>query len=205
MNIEFDLPKGATRIWDLEVPIIANKNVTQVYITDSIDEPQVYNEFCYLLATASPAETFHIHLNTPGGMIDSAFMIIDAIRNTKAKTVAHLSGTVASAGTIIALSCDDLVVADHTSFMIHNYSGGMMGKGHEMKARQEFIDNSLQVAFKDIYSNFLSTKEMQDVINGKDMWMGKTEVLTRFKGTYHEKATDTSGIVKTRGRPKKEV
>ena len=204
MNVEFDLPREATRIWDLDVPIVTNKNITEVYITDSIDEPAVYNELCYLLKTASPAETFNIHINTPGGIIDSAFMIIDALRTTKAKTVAHLSGTVASAGTIISLSCDNLDVARHTSFMIHNYSGGMVGKGHEMKARQEFVDASLQEAFKDIYIGFLSDTEMQEVIDGKDMWMGKDEVVSRFKGTYHTKGEDTETPKKRgRGRPKK--
>jgi len=191
MNIDFALPKEVTRIWDLDVPILVNKNITEVYLTDGIEEPSMYNELCYLLKNASKAETFHIHLNTPGGIIDSAFMIISAIKSSQANTVAHLSGTVASAGTVIALACDDLVVANHTSFMIHNYSGGMMGKGHEMKARQEFVDASLSEAFRDIYLGFLSGDEMQEVIDGKDMWMGKDEVLSRFKGTYHQKATST--------------
>jgi len=28
---------------------------------------------------------------------------------------------------------------------------------------------------------------MQEVIDGKDMWMGKAEVLSRFKGTFSSK------------------
>jgi ATP-dependent protease ClpP protease subunit len=113
-------------------------------------------------------------------MIDSAVMIIDAIRASKAKVTAYLSGTVASAGTIIALACDNVVIADHTSFMIHNYSGGLAGKGHEMKARQLFIDTSLNKAFASFYNGFLTEAEMTEVINGKDMWMGKDEVVERW-------------------------
>ena len=167
--------------WDRLVPIINQKNITHVYITDSISEPHAYNELCSLLTDASEAETFVFHLNTPGGIIDTAFMVIDAMKNSKAKTVAHLTGTVASAGTMIALVCDELIVADHTAFMIHNYSGGVSGKGHEMKLQQQFIDKSLNEAFNDIYLGFLTEDEIAEVIDGKDMWMDKNEVLTRFK------------------------
>lgn len=54
-------------------------------------------------------------------------------------------------------------------------------KGHELKARQEFIDNSLESAFCDIYLGFLSNDEIREIIDGKDIWMGKDEILKRFK------------------------
>ena len=168
------------RVWDLEVPIIQNRTHTDAYILDGIDEPALYNELCHLLRVAERGDTFTLHLNTPGGMIDSAFMIVDAIKASKAKVTAYLTGTVASAGTLITMACDAIVVGDHTAFMIHNYSAGAHGKGHEMKARQEFIDKSLNDAFTSFYTGFLTNQEMKDVIDGKDMWMGKDEVLTRW-------------------------
>ena len=128
-SVQFELPKEVTRVWDLECPIVVNKNRIDAYITDEIMEPAVFNELTFLLSTASNAETFYLHLNTPGGIIDSAFHIVDAIENSQARVVAMLTGTVASAGRIIALACDDLVVANHTAWMSHNYSGGSYGKG----------------------------------------------------------------------------
>ncbi len=49
-----------------------------------------------------------------------------------------------------------------------------------MKARQEFVDNSLNIAFTSFYTGFLTDVEMKHVIDGKDMWMGKDEVLQRW-------------------------
>ena len=49
-----------------------------------------------------------------------------------------------------------------------------------MKARKEFIDSSLKAAFESFYQGFLTEKEMKDVIDGKDMWMGKDEVIERW-------------------------
>lgn len=181
-EISFELPRDATRIWDLDVPIVNNTETKtiNVYLTGAIDEPFHYNEFCYLLGNADKDTTVNVFLNTPGGIIDSAFMIANAIKSSKAKVVGHLSGTVASAGTLISMACDELNLTPHLSFMIHNYSGGMAGKGHEMKARQKFTDDHLNAAFKSFYSGFLSEDEMDKVIEGTDLWMDTEEVTDRW-------------------------
>lgn len=182
MESLFELPRKATRIWDLHVPIIVDKenNTITAFVTDVIEDPHSYNELCYLLSTASADITAHLIINTPGGIIDSAFMIANAIVDSSAKVVGHLTGTVASAGTLISMVCDELIVSPHTSFMVHNYSGGMTGKGHEMKARQKFTDEHLNTAFRFFYSGFLKEDEMNSVIEGTDLWMGSDEVTERW-------------------------
>jgi ATP-dependent protease ClpP protease subunit len=180
--------------YDHEVPIVREGTNIHMYIMNHIKEPFFYVEMCHRLQHATPYETCHIHLNTPGGVVDSAFMIIDAIRNCKGTTVCHLTGSVASAGTIIALSCQELVVAPFTSWMTHNYSGQVGGKGHEIKARQEFIDKNLTASFKELHQGFYTKSEIQDIINGKDFWLDHDEIKARWADKQF--STDTS-------RPKK--
>lgn len=177
-----ELPKKKTQVWDNYVPILKSKDgkTIHVYLTDTIDVPATYNEMCFELLNASKGTQVNLHINNGGGVIDSAFMIIDAITKSKAKVTAILSGTVASAATVITLACDAIDVVDHTSFMIHNYSSGTQGKGHEMKAYMDFNDSELNNAFRTIYGGFLTSDEMEAVIAGKDMWMGKVEVLERW-------------------------
>lgn len=181
-GVIFELPRNATRVWDLAVPIVVDKEERniKIYIRDTVDEPYNYNEMCYLLAVARKGTTVELFLNTPGGIIDTAFMLADAIKDSKAKVIGHLAGTVASAGTILAMVCDEITVAPHLSFMIHNYSGGMQGKGNELKARQQFVDAQLNEAFKTFYSGFLTEDEMERVIEGTDLWMGTDEVTERW-------------------------
>jgi ATP-dependent Clp protease, protease subunit len=178
----FELTKEPTRIWELAVPVAVDKesNVINAYLTNAIEEPQLYNELCYLLSTATKATTVILHINTPGGIIDSAFMIANAIKDSEATVIGRLTGTVASAGTIISMACDHLDITPHLSFMIHNYSGGMAGKGHEMKARQKFTDDHLNHAFTYFYSGFLTEEEMEKVIEGTDLWMDTNEVKERW-------------------------
>ena len=198
--------KAPLRIWDIYVPIVTSKNVSHVYITEPIDEPSYYNELCFLLDNATEQDTINIHINTPGGIIDSAVMIINSIKNSKANVVGHLAGTVASAGTMIALSCNSLKVANHTTFMIHNYSSsGGRGKGHELKAMQAFVDANLNSTFTATYGGFLTPKEIREVIDGKDLWMGKDEVLSRFASKLETTLNSPSQeqvTPKRRGRPK---
>ena len=177
-----ELPKKKTQVWDNYVPIVKSKagSIIHVYLTDQIDVPASYNELCFELLSAKAGTSVKLHINNGGGIIDSAFMIIDAIKQSKATITAVLSGTVASAATVITLACDNIEVIDYTSFMIHNYSAGTQGKGHEMKAYMDFNNSELNSAFRTIYGGFLTDAEMEAVIDGKDMWMGKDEVLSRW-------------------------
>ena len=49
-----------------------------------------------------------------------------------------------------------------------------------MKAHQEFVDKNLNNAFTDYYGGFLTTQEIESVIDGKDLWLGKEEVDRRW-------------------------
>lgn len=194
-TFQIDIPKDATRVWELEVPVLVSKEDKRLeaYLTDSIGPPALYNELCHYLKEATAEWEVVLHINTGGGILDSAFMIRDAISKSKAAVVAYLTGTVASAGTIIALSCDELEVSDHLSFMIHNYSGGMQGKGHEMKARQKFSDDQLEAAFADVYAGFLTDAERDRVIEGTDLWMDEHEVMERWTTRRYYLLTDMEG------------
>ena len=207
MNIDDIFATPKTTVFDNYVPMITNKHTTTVYLTDVIEAPSLYNELCYKLDNASPAEEFFIYINTPGGILDAAIMLVSSIKNTAANTTARLSGTVASAGTIIALACRNVEIADHTAFMIHNYSGGLFGKGHELKAHQEFVDANLNKSFSSFYEGFLTPAEIKRVIDGKDYWMNKDEVLSKKKkkNGYSEEAILDLPKAHRRGRPRKDA
>jgi ATP-dependent protease ClpP protease subunit len=180
MDIILEPEKTKDSIWEDYVPIIESGKTYKVFLTDIIEAPSAYNQLVYLLQTAEHYHTIELYLNNGGGVIDSAFYIRDAILNTDAHVVAYLSGTVASAATIIALSCDAVVCSKYLSFMIHNYSTGASGKGHEIKAYQNFTDRELNKAFREIYNGFLTDDEMTKIIDGADMWLSTSEVEHRL-------------------------
>ena len=183
--MEIDLEKlfGSKKktVWDKVVPIVRNKKGYHCYLASEVAEPQCYNELCMLLENATAFDTIVLHINTPGGHLDSAFKILAGLKNTKAKTRAVLTGTVASAGTIISLACDELQCEPYTHFMIHNYSTGTQGKGHEIMEYINFTDKNLRKTFKEIYGGFLTPQEITAVIKGKDMWLETEDVISRWE------------------------
>jgi len=122
-DVEKSLRKGnSSSAWDEYTPIVSEGNCHFVYLTGNIEEPYDYSKLCHMLYSANEYDEFKIVINSLGGILDSAFMIVDAIKNSKAKITCRLTGTIASATTIIALSCDELETSSNLSFMIHNYS-----------------------------------------------------------------------------------
>lgn len=168
-------------IWNKHVPIIENDGITFVYLTDDIEIPTAYNELIHKLYTSTSEDVFTFIINSGGGVVNSAIMLIDAMRRSEATINILVTGMAASAASIIALAGDELEVADHSSFMIHNYSAGMAGKGNELKARQNFVDKSINEAFSDYYGAFLTKEEIERVIEGTDIWLDPNEVRERWK------------------------
>ena len=170
--------------WEQYVPIIKTKgksgDVYDIYLQDEIQSPAMYNEVCYTINKAKRKDKVNLHINTPGGYLDTAFRLTEAIDRCKATTVAFLTGTVASAGTIIALRCDEVDAPKSLQFMIHNYSGGTAGKGNEIIDHVTFSNKEITKAFNSIYLGFLNKKEVRKVIAGKDFWMGAEEVVARW-------------------------
>lgn len=189
MELLLDMPKQESDdIWSDYVPITQIGNDINVYLTDVIEAPANYNKLIHTLEQAEEYQRVNLYINNGGGAVDSAFMITEAIKSSDATVVAHLSGTVASAATIITMACDDIKCSPYLAFMIHNYSTGMQGKGHELKAYQTFMDKELNRAFKEIYKGFLTDDEMDDVIDGRDIWVSELEVEQRWERKINDPA-----------------
>lgn len=178
---EYDLFKKDQLEWNKHVPLKVVDGVNYVYFTDDVQDPALYSETLHKLINATEDDNFVFIINNGGGDISTAVMLVDAVRRTPATVRSFVTGFAASAATVLALCAEDLEIADHTPFMIHNYSAGLGGKGHELKARQEFMDKALNEAFRDFYDGFLTDDEMVKVIDGIDMWMGPEEVRERWE------------------------
>lgn len=167
-------------IWDDVVPIILKDSIYHCYIHDEITEPADYSKLCLLLRTVEPDKQVYLYLNTPGGNLASVLGIIDAMIACKADITAILSGTVSSGGTMLTMYADHIEVSPFVSFMIHYYSSGLYGKGNEIRDQVRFIEQYLPSAYQSIYKHFLTPKEIKEIVDGRDMWMGMSEIIDRW-------------------------
>lgn len=167
------------KVWDDIVPIIETDESLTIYLTESIGSPSEYNEMCYRLRHATKPVT--LVLNTPGGISYTAFMIIDAMRKCVTPIHGIVTGSVASAGTIIIMECDTIEVTPYAEFMVHNYSHGTSGSGAQVKNYVDFTDREFSKAVTEIYAGFLTEAEMEKISrDDKEIWLNRSEILERW-------------------------
>lgn len=169
-------------IWEDYTSIIQRGNSYDVYLTDNIASPADYNQLIHILKSLDSYHKVNLFINNGGGAVDSAFMIIDTMSKCKAHITSYLSGTVASAATIIALASDEVVTSPFLSFMAHNYYHGIQGTGNQVKDYVDFTDRELKRAFRSIYTNFLTEEEIKLVTErDKEIWLNELEVAERWE------------------------
>lgn len=155
--------------------------IHHIYLSEGIDDPEKYVEMIHRIKNANQGEVIYIYLNTPGGRLDTAIQIINAMRVSQAKIVTVVEAEAHSAGTMIFLCGDEFIVHDNCSMMFHNFSGGSRGKGNEMKLQIDATVRWFNKLAKDIYYPFLTHDEIDNMIDGKDIWMESEEIRKRLK------------------------
>jgi len=156
------------------------------YIHDDIGEPDKYLELIHALKAADQQDTICINLNTHGGNLYTTIQILAAMEASAAKVITCLEGQVCSAGTFIFLKGDVKVVNPNCTFMVHDYSQITSGKGNEIASQVRYMDKYFSKLAGDVYANFLTEKEMLQVMQGVDLWMHSHDVVIRLKSHGHD-------------------
>ena len=151
------------------------------YLNKTIEAPDLYSDMIHRINTASAYDTVYIHLNTPGGRLDTGVQILNAMRNSEAKIVTILEAEAFSLGTLIFLAGDELIVNDHCVIMLHNFTGGVRGKGHEQLAELEATVKWFTSIAREIYIPFLTEDEFNRIIKGEDLWLHSKEIRERIE------------------------
>lgn len=160
---------------------IRTQRITTFYLNETIGKPGDYTEMIHKIRVAGPADIVYIHLNTPGGRLDTGIQLINAMKDSPARIVAVLDSKAYSLGTLIFLAADEFIVHENCMFMIHNYSSATVGKGNEQKAEMQATEKWFEKLAKKYYFPFLSMPEIEAVLNGRDIWMDSDEIRKRLK------------------------
>lgn len=155
-----------------------------IYISDEFADPIQYCEMIHVIRSASPNDTIRIHLNTPGGRLDTGVQLISAIRSTEAKIVTILDGVAHSMGALLFLCGHEMIVHDHGQLMFHTYSGGVMGKGSDIRGQTDATEDWYRVIANDICHPFMTRREIQRMLKGEDFWFSTKDVEARLEKMF---------------------
>lgn len=151
-----------------------------VRLARPITEVDDFEDEFQLLAHAGDRDIIKFDIVTPGGSMDTAHMLCRGIARTAAHTVAYIGPTCASAGTAIALACEEWEIDDMSSFMIHTGSYGYFGMSPHVKANVDHIDKMMDRFVRLTYAGFLTEDEIERVLDGREMYFEGEELAQRL-------------------------
>jgi ATP-dependent Clp protease, protease subunit len=164
------------------LPYSYPRSMTHILKFDSqIDEPDNYSYFCDVLLAANEEDIVEIYFSTRGGNGESMITLMNLMRNCRAEIHGYLMSSAHSAGSYLFLNCDVCHVGRHVSMLCHVVSYGTGGSHHEVKAMVEHIDKEERDLVNDTYKYFLSDKEIEELLNGKQIWLYEQEIITRLE------------------------
>jgi ATP-dependent protease ClpP protease subunit len=157
-----------------------------ISIWDNIEEYEEYDKLTELLGNISEKDDVTLNVSTPGGRCDIGFMLIDRFAALPCKVDVIVPYPTYSMGAIMALCGNSLKLERGAFLMFHDYSGGTgRAKGNEALKATEAYCETFKTRFKDVCQPFLSKKECDDVLQGKDLYIKWTDPSLKDRTRRH--------------------
>jgi len=156
-------------------------NIHEFYLSGDIESSEDYIDWFDTIRSAGENDVLKIYINSSGGDLFTAIQFMRVLSETAANVVVSVEGACMSAATLIFLHGHTFEVSPHSMFMFHNYSSGVVGKGGEMYDRLAHEKDWSEKLLREVYSDFLTEKEITSILDNKDIWMDGDEVIKRLK------------------------
>lgn len=156
-------------------------NIHEFYLSGDVESSEEYIEWFDIIRSASQNDILKIYINSPGGDLFTAIQFLRVLTDTEAQVVISVEGACMSAATLLFMCGHQYEISPHSVFMFHNYSSGMVGKGGEMFDRVNHERSWSEKLFQDVYADFLTEREIKQILENKDLWMDADEVIKRLK------------------------
>lgn len=159
--------------------LVTNASGQAIYIRGVISPGFEANaaDIVAAIAKADPSRPLEIHFNTPGGSVFEGKEIAAAISNFPGKTIAHIVSLCASAGTSIAIACDEVLMQRGAFFMIHNAQAVGIGDKTDLRETADLLEK-VERTIVDDYT-IKTGKQAREVIAmmEAETWMTADEAL----------------------------
>ncbi|HDK7720448.1 TPA: Clp protease ClpP [Staphylococcus aureus] len=143
------------------------------------------------------AKTIRIKLNSPGGDAFQGLEIYNYIKDLDAHVIVEVTALAASAGSIIAMGADEIIMRTGSTMMIHNASTFCYGDKEEMQTtydRLEKIDSSNVDVY--VSRTGLSKEEVKELLDNETWFTASEAVEKGFANSYETKEKDNGMKVK---------
>lgn len=153
----------------------------KVFLDENIREAKYYRTVLQGVESLGEGDLILLNINSYGGQLDGAIAIINAIENTDADVHASIEGVAASAASLIALAAPSISVSPYATMMVHSATFGAFGKQSDVISHASFVDKQVRTLMNSVYKDFLTDKELEEVIMGKELWFDAPEIVRRLE------------------------
>lgn len=151
-----------------------------IQIHEPISEPTEWSDELALINGCGEQDTIVLDVCSPGGYLDTAMLFHRALNSCAGHTVAIIGPECASAASVISLSCREWILDDTSSLMIHTSSYSLGGKDTDILEHANFSRGQLKRLYEKVYSGFLSTDDLSDVIKGTPLYFDVEQIADRL-------------------------
>jgi ATP-dependent protease ClpP protease subunit len=163
-----------------KVPRKVLASLYEFYLCGEITGPKDYIEWFDTIRHAQPDDTVKIYINSGGGDLFTGIQFLRVLAETEAHVIVSVEGLCASAATLVFLSADSFELTPHSSFLFHNYSSGVWGKGGEQFAQVTHERKWSEQLLNNVYEDFLSQEEIKALLDNRDLWLSTDDVVERM-------------------------
>lgn len=124
-------------------------------------------------------ETPHIklHINSDGGEVFGALSIIDRIQSSKVPVHSYAEGLVASASTLISVSCHKRYIRKNTILLIHQVRSWFEGTYEDFNDEKQNMDLIMKIV-KDVYLKHTKfTEEELNQLLKRDIYLNAEDAI----------------------------
>lgn len=157
-------------------------DVYRIRLDDEVVQASNYRNILKLLETQTKNDTNYWKISTIGGDLYTAIELINAIRSSESYNIAEvILGS--SAGSLVALACDECMVLPHGEMFIHEIQSFHQGDTSKIFKDIQFLKRKQKELMQDVYKHFLSDEEIEDIMNGniRDLTLDANECKARLE------------------------
>jgi ATP-dependent Clp protease, protease subunit len=123
-------------------------------------------------------EDIRFDISTLGGDLSTGITINSLIRSYQGKTTANIVGLTASAGTVIAIACDEITMSDNALFLIHNSWRDVSGNVFELqRAASDLMKYDAIMVKMYREKTGLPDNKIKDLMKASD-WLSPEEAMS---------------------------
>lgn len=181
-----------------QAPVFVSQQVSnryELYLNDPIESIDQFIDHLAVFANCTEDDLVILNVASPGGSVSVGEQYIMSMSKCAGMIIGVVGMGAASQGSAILMACDDLVITDMSTLLVHSFSYGNQNHASGMLNCATF-NNKLNEKWLDKYfGEFLTPEERSDVLKGVDLQFDAEQIQERWDMIMEMRHGETEELI----------